>query len=80
MIEFKNERIENLRASMNMSRRQFARHTGIARQSLIQYEQGDCEPTIASLLKMCNTCNEHPNYFFASGDVHIHSTGVKQCG
>lgn len=73
MLVFKKERLENLRALEGMSQREFAKKAGVNRVSIIQWENGETDPNLSSLLKICNTYRTPIGYFFADTDVCKHN-------
>ena len=64
MIAFEKDRIRELRENLGCSRTDLARLTGLSRQSIVQWESGDCCPTLPALVQLCNRTETEISYFF----------------
>ncbi len=72
MIEFKKERVENLRSLEGLSLRQFGKRIGMSGTLVHAWEDGICKPRVESLVRICNEFNVPLEYFFAQNNVSVH--------
>lgn len=64
MIAFEKDRIRELRENLGCSRTDLARLTELSRQSIVQWESGDCCPSVPALAQLCNKTDTEISYFF----------------
>ena len=64
-MTFQKNKIKELREQRGLSKRQLAKMLEVPRQSVIQWEDGTCCPSVRTLGKICAGFNVSPSYFFA---------------
>ncbi len=64
---FRNEQLKALREGLGLSQEEFGRRLGVTKQAVSQWETGQTEPTIESLLKIVNATGAKLDSFFAEG-------------
>lgn len=69
MIEFDIDKIISLRERHNLSQSAFARKINANRQMVHRWENETAQPSMASLVKMCNVFKRAPGYFFVKKNV-----------
>lgn len=64
MVEFRFQRIKELREAHGMTLEEMAGKMGKQKQQLGIWENGINSPTIDNLVLLCNTFDVHPSFFF----------------
>lgn len=65
---FQPTQIRELREALGLTQQEFADRIGAAKQSVSSWETGLSEPSIASLLRIVNTCGAKLGSFFGVAD------------
>jgi transcriptional regulator with XRE-family HTH domain len=63
------EKLKELRGKRNMSRRELAEKSGIARSTVRDYEQGRRKPTLESTIKLATALGTTCNAFAECDDI-----------
>jgi len=63
-MTFIKNKIRELREQRGLSKRQFAKMIEVPRQSVIQWEDSQCCPSVGTLAKICTVFDVSPDYFF----------------
>lgn len=66
---FSAERFKQVRDIKDLSQVDMANDLGISPATIVNIETGKNEPTVATLLKVCNRYGFHPRYFFVESVV-----------
>jgi transcriptional regulator with XRE-family HTH domain len=70
MWRFNIERLIALRESKNLSQEAFAARIGTKKQHISQWETGGLTPSTLTIIKISNTFDVSPLYFFTRTDQH----------
>lgn len=74
MVEFRYQRLKELREAHNMTLDDMGAKLGKQKQQVGIWENGINSPTIDNLLLICNTLDVHPSFFFDEVSSSVEET------